>query len=66
MQTERPQALTHGRIVGVWEALVYPLSHEHPGVADKGALYDFVVVLLQILGHLQGGEREERDHSYRG
>lgn len=45
-------SLTHGGIVGVWETLVDPLPHEHPAVVSKGALYDLVVVFLQLLSGL--------------
>lgn len=48
------EGLTHGRVVGVWEALVHPLPHEHPAVVGEGALDDLVVILLQIFGDLRG------------
>lgn len=44
--------LTHGCVVGVGEALVHPLPHEHPGVAGEVALDDLVVVLSQLFGGL--------------
>lgn len=43
--------LTHC-VVGVGEALVHPVSHEHPGVV-KGPLNYLVVVLLQLLRGLE-------------
>lgn len=42
-------AHSHGRVVGVGEALVYSLSHEHPGVVHEGTLDDLVVVHFQLL-----------------
>lgn len=46
--------LTHGCVVGVREALVHPLPHEHPAVVGEGALDDLVVILFQLFGDLQG------------
>lgn len=52
LKSEKKKTLTHGRVVGVGEALVHPLPHEHPGVAGKVALDDLVVVLSQLFGGL--------------
>lgn len=49
--------LTHRRVVGVGEALVHPLPHEHPGVVGEGALDDLVVVLFQLFTGLRGQKR---------
>lgn len=46
------QSLTHGGVVGVGEALVHPLSHEHPAVIGKSALDDLVVILFQLFSGL--------------
>lgn len=48
----KAEMLTHGCVVGVGEALVHPLPHEHPGVAGEVALDDLVVVLPQLFGGL--------------
>lgn len=48
------KGLTHGRVVGVREALVHPLPHEYPAVVGEGALDDLVVVLCQLFGDLCG------------
>lgn len=45
---------SHGCLVRVWEALVDPLPHEHPGVVGKGALDDLVVVLFQLFIFAKG------------
>lgn len=56
------RSLTHGGVVGVGEALVHPLPHEHPGVVGKGALDNLVVVLFQLFGGL-GGQKYKTDFS---
>ncbi len=45
--------LTHGCVIWVGEALVRPLSHEHPGVIDERALNYFIIILLQVLCYLE-------------
>lgn len=55
------RSLTHGRVVGVGEALVHPLPHEHPAVVGKRALDDLVVVLFQLFSGLCGQRREDTD-----
>lgn len=49
---DRGQILTHGCVVGVGEALVHPLPHEHPAVIGESALNDLVVVLFQLFSGL--------------
>lgn len=55
------RSLTHGCVVGIGEALVHPLPHEHPAVIGEGAFDDLVVVLLQLSRRLcrQYGERTQ-------
>lgn len=55
------EGLTHGCVVGVGEALVHPLPHEHPAVIGKGALDDLAVVLFQLFSGLR---RQMKGHRW--
>lgn len=58
--------LTHSCVVGVWEALVYPLPHEHPAVVVEGALDDLVVVQFELFRGLRMRQTTQLPFTFTG